>query len=100
MLENKITTKGNTMMLSNAAKQRTDRLEKMARAAITQYNVEIAKGSEPLFPDWALELIGMIEDHERVLATLARQQLHLVHCRDFETNTTKSSVVQIQRAAS
>jgi len=87
-------------MLNTAAQERAKRLEKMARAAITQYNADMAAGSEPLFPDWALELIGLIADYEKMVATLSRQRLHLVDCCDFETEETKSTVVQITRAAS
>lgn len=89
------------MMTSTASKLRADRLEKMARAAITQYNKEVADGGEPMFPDWALELIGLISDYERIVSTLAKQRLHLVDSIDFDTSTMRASVVQIQaRAAS
>jgi hypothetical protein len=88
------------MMTINAAKLRADRLEKMARAAIAQYNEEMAGGGEPLFPDWALEMIGLIADYDRMVSTMAKQRFHLVDAVDFETNTTRATVVQIQRAAS
>lgn len=83
-------------MLSTATKQRADRLEKMARAAIAQYNEEMAGGGEPLFPDWALEMIGLIADYDRMIKTLAQQRLHIVEAVDFETNARSASVVQIR----
>ncbi|MES2352106.1 MAG: hypothetical protein V4641_31450 [Pseudomonadota bacterium] len=88
------------MMTSTAVKERAARLEKMARAAITQYNADMAAGGEPIFPEWTRDVIGFIADYDQMVATLARQKMHLVNCRDFETGETKSSVVQIQRAAS
>lgn len=82
------------MMTSTAAKQRADKLEKMARAAIKQYNDDMAKGGEPLFPDWALDMLGFIDDHERLVAALARQRMHPVDAIDFETGMVRSGIVQ------
>lgn len=87
-------------MTDTAIKARAKRLEKMARDAIAQYNDEVAGGGEPLFPAWTRDVLGFIADYDQMVSTLARQRLHLVDCRDFEKNTTKSSVVQIQRVAS
>lgn len=86
-------------MISTATKQRADRLEKMARAAIAQYNEEMAGGGEPLFPDWALEMIGLIADYDRMIKTLAQQRLHIADAVDFEANARRASVVQIRAAS-
>lgn len=88
------------MMINSAAKQRADKLGKMARAAIVDYNKEVAGGGEPLFPDWTLELIGLIADYDRMLGTLAKQHLQLVTAWDFETGLRSASVVRMNRAAS
>jgi len=85
------------MMTSTAAKQRADKLEKMARTAIKQYNDDMAKGGEPLFPDWALDMLGFLDDHDRLVATMARQRMHAVDVIDFETNDVRSSIVQVHR---
>lgn len=82
------------MMLSTAAKVRADRLEKVARAAINQYNADMAKGGEPLFPDWALDLVGLIADYDRMLATLEKQRLTMVNVVDFNNGKCSASVVQ------
>lgn len=87
------------MMSMSAAKQRADRLEKMARAAITQYNKDTAAGGEPLFPDWALDLIGLISDFDKIIWTLEKQEFGIFDTVDFETNAKNSTVVQIHRAA-
>lgn len=71
------------MMTSTAAKQRAHRLEKMARAAITKYNADTAAGKDPLFPDWALDLLGLLDTHDNLVATLARQRMHPVDAIDF-----------------
>ncbi len=82
------------MMINTAAKLRADRLEKMARAAIKQYNDDMAKGCEPLFPDWALELVGLIADYDRMLHTIDKQRMQLVNVVDFETGKCSASVIQ------
>lgn len=82
------------MMLNTAAQERAKRLEKMARAAIKHYNDEMAKGGEPLFPDWALELVGLIADYDRMLATLNKRHLHMVNVVDFESGKCTASVIE------
>lgn len=81
------------MMTNSAAKVRTDRLEKVARAAINQYNDDMAKGTEPLFPDWALDLLGLLDDHQRMLKTLDRQNMQIVNAWDFDTGARNSKIV-------
>ena len=85
---------------SRAAQERNKSLERMARAAITQYNAEMSAGGEPLYPDWALELLGLIHDYDRVLVTLERQRLGMVSVVDFESCQRSTRVVQLKRAAS
>lgn len=87
------------MMTSTARQERTKGLEKMARAAIKQYNDDMTAGGEPLFPDWALQLLGLIADYDRMVMTMARQRFDVVDAVDFETNTKHCSVVQIRRAS-
>lgn len=87
------------MMLNNAEKARTDRLNKMAREAINQYNADMAKGGEPLFPDWALDLLGLLDEQDRMLKTLERQKMRIVSTWDFETGERNSKVVQLQQVA-
>lgn len=82
------------MMINTAAKIRADRLEKLARDAIKQYNADIARGGEPLFPDWALELVGLIADYDRMLSTLDRQRMHMVNVVDFDSGKCSASVIQ------
>ena len=86
------------MMTNTAAKARTQRLEKMAREAIGLYNEEMAGGGEPLFPDWALELLGLIADYDKMVCTMAKQRLEVVSVVDFTNGRRGLSVVQ--RAAS
>lgn len=88
------------MMLKTAAQERNKRLKKMARDAITQYNADMAAGGEPLFPSWTLELLGMIADYDRMVATLVKQRLHLVDIVDFESKMVTPTVVQIRAVAS
>lgn len=81
-------------MTTTAKKMRADRLEKLARNAIKQYNDDMAKGGEPMFPDWSLELLGLLDDYDRLLATMATQRLHPVNVVDFETGKTSASIIQ------
>jgi len=81
-------------MLNTAAKQRADKLEKVARAAIKQYNDDMAKGGEPPFPDWALDLCGLIADYDRMLVTLARQSMAMVNVVDFENGKFSTGLIQ------
>lgn len=82
-------------MMTNTAKQlRAARLEKLARDAIKQYNDDMAKGGEPLFPDWALDLLALLDDHDRLLATMAKQRLYPVNVVDFETGAASTSIIQ------
>ena len=85
---------------SRAAQERNKSLERMARAAITQYNDDMAAGGEPLYPDWALELLGLIHDYDRVLDQLARQRLEMVSVVDFESCQRSTRVVQLKRVMS
>lgn len=48
----------------------TERLRVMARDAIAEYNTETAAGGEPPYPDWARDLLLVLErvdaiEHER-----------------------------------
>lgn len=79
------------MMTKTAARHRADRLEKMARDAIAQYNEETAKGGEPLYPDWALQLLGLISDFDRMAFDLAKHRME---------GKRGDNVVQFKRAAS
>jgi hypothetical protein len=45
-------------------------LEKQAKEAIEQYNKDVAAGGEPPFPDWARDLLALLESHQK-LARLA-----------------------------
>jgi hypothetical protein len=47
------------MNIINAAQERNKRLSEMARAAIAQYNVDMAAGGEPVYPDWAIDLLWL-----------------------------------------
>lgn len=49
------------MVISSAAKQRADKLEKMAQTAIAEYSEEVAGGGEPPFPDWAMDILVMLD---------------------------------------
>lgn len=86
------------MMTSTAAKARAQRLEKMARGAITQYNADMKDGGEPLFPDWALEMLGLIADYDRMVLALSKTRMHPVTCVDFETGIKRDSIVQLHPA--
>lgn len=86
-------------MIRTAAKLRADRLEKMARTAITQYNADMAAGSEPLYPDWALELLGLISDYDCMMRTLERQRLNMVSVVDFESSQRSTRIVQLRAAS-
>lgn len=79
------------MMTKTAARHRADKLEKMARDAIAQYNDETAKGGEPLFPDWALQLLGLISDYDRMAFALAKHRME---------GKGGDNVVQFKRVAS
>ncbi len=87
-------------MLNTAAKQRADKLEKMARAAMMQYNMDLAKGSEPLFPDWAMDLLGLLADYEKIVGAMDQQRLEVVRVIDFTNGKRSLSVVQNLRVAS
>lgn len=58
------------MMLSQAAKDKAARLEQHAKYAIEQYNKDVAKGGEPAFPDWALDLLALLDSNERMVTAL------------------------------
>jgi hypothetical protein len=85
------TKKGMTMMTKTAARHRADKLEKMARDAIAQYNDEFSKGGEPLYPDWALQLLGLISDYDRMAFDLAKHRME---------GKRGDNVVQFKRVAS
>ncbi|MES2320157.1 MAG: hypothetical protein V4631_21990 [Pseudomonadota bacterium] len=82
------------MTMKTAAKERAGRMEKLARDAIKQYNDDMAKGGDPVFPDWSLELLGLLADYDRLLATMANQRLQPVNVVDFETGKCSASIVQ------
>lgn len=46
------------------------RLEQHAKDAIAQYNKEVAGGGEPLFPDWALDLLLVLDMNDKLAACL------------------------------
>lgn len=82
------------MMLKTAIAARNQRLEKMARDAITQYNADMAAGSEPLFPDWTLELLGLINAYDEMVRVLAASGRQVVDCQDLETRAVRTSIMQ------
>lgn len=85
-------------MITTAQKQRSDRLGKLAQEAVQQYNDDLAKGGEPVFPDWVLDLAGLIADYDRLVATMAKQRLHPVNVVDFESGKCSASIVQMVQA--
>lgn len=86
------------MRLSTAAQARSKRMEKMARDAITQYNTDMAKGGEPLFPDWALDLLALLDSYDRLVLALTSTNMHPVSAVDFETGAVRASIVQVHPA--
>jgi hypothetical protein len=88
------------MRLSTAAQARSKRMEKMARDAITQYNKDVAAGGEPLFPDWALDLLALLDSYDRLVRALTSTNMHPVNAIDFETGVVRDSIVRVDRAAS
>lgn len=82
------------MMLKTAMQERNKRLEKMARDAITQYNADMAAGSEPLFPDWTLELLGLISAYDEMVRVLAAHRVQVVDFQDLETRAVRTSIMQ------
>lgn len=51
-------------MLKTAMQERNKRLKKMANDALSQYNKDMAKGGEPTYPDWAMDILGLIKEHD------------------------------------
>ena len=47
------------------------RLEAQAKEAIKQYNDEVAGGAEPLFPDWALDMLAVLDQRDKLAGALA-----------------------------
>lgn len=47
------------------------RLERTAREAVEQYNKDLTAGGEPFFPDWAIDLMSLLEEH-RAISEVAR----------------------------
>ena len=88
------------MRLSTAAQARSKRMEKMARDAINEYNKGAAAGTDPLFPDWALDLLGFIDSYDRLVAALEGTRMNPVVAVDFETRAVRDSIVQVHQAAS
>lgn len=80
-------------IISIAAKTRAERLRKMAHDAIKQYNEDSAKGGEPAFPDWALEMLGVLTDYERMADALAHQHMAVVKVIDFTNGKHSDSIV-------
>lgn len=83
------------MRTSTAEQARSKRMEKLARDAITQYNKDTAAGSEPLFPDWALDLLALLDSYDRMVLALTKTRMHPVTCVDFETGIKRDSIVQV-----
>lgn len=46
------------------------RLEQHAKDAIAQYNKDVAGGGEPVFPDWALDLLMVLDRCDKLAAAL------------------------------
>lgn len=51
------------------ANNRTATLAALAQQALDQYRTDIASG-EPVFPQWALDLQQVLEEHKEMLAAL------------------------------
>ncbi len=47
------------MNIMTTAQERNKRLSEMARAAIAQYNADMAAGGEPVYPEWAIDLLWL-----------------------------------------
>lgn len=51
---------------------KAQRLEKLARDAVTQYNKDLAGGGEPVFPDWAVDLLALLDFQDTALLLMRR----------------------------
>ena len=58
------------MTIKRAVQTKAQRLEKLARDAITQYNKDMAAGSEPAFPDWTVDILSMLDTQDKLTAAL------------------------------
>lgn len=47
-----------------------ERMRKMAAEAIDQYSAEALAGGEPVFPDWARDMLKVCDEHEAMSSKL------------------------------
>ncbi|ATI15706.1 hypothetical protein [Bordetella phage vB_BbrM_PHB04] len=50
-----------------------DRVRKLANDAIQQYSDEVFAGGEPVFPDWARDVLELCDQHDAMAAKLQRR---------------------------
>jgi hypothetical protein len=58
------------MMFNSTAQAKIDSLQRQATEAIQQYNKDVAAGGEPAFPDWAIDLLALLDSNERMVIAL------------------------------
>lgn len=69
-------------------KQAIRRLNVLAIETISEYNQELARGGEPVFPSWTEDLLKLIEAHDYAVQTavavrdMLRDDFHIADNRD------------------
>lgn len=74
------------MTFRTAEEAKVQRLEKVARDAIAQYNKDLEAGGEPVFPDWAMDLLSFLATNDKLVADLRdmlREEFRLADNRDM-----------------
>lgn len=75
----------------------TTTLEAHAKAAIAQYNADLAAGSEPVFPEWAGDLIRLIESRAKL--EQAMRDIRSAALLQAKQNTTTEIICDMVESA-
>jgi hypothetical protein len=71
-----------------AIKEAIRRLNMLAIETISQYNQDLARGGDPVFPSWTEDLLKLIKSHEYAVQTsvtvrdMLRDDFHMADNRD------------------
>lgn len=58
--------------------KRTELLNELARQALDQYGKDLKAGGEPIYPQWAKELQGVLGEHRKLVETLQQVRAFIV----------------------
>jgi hypothetical protein len=75
----------------------TASLSAHAQAAMTQYNADLKAGGEPVFPEWAGELVRLIDARDKL--EQAMREIRSLALMQAKQNTTTTVICDIVESA-